>query len=440
MTARSRSGTTRTIGLVVSAGLLVAMLATASADAVGRNGTVTPGHASAEQPLGEMVCQDAGIWLDPASGRVLDPKEVLRQAAGGRIVLLGETHSSSEDHLWQAAVLAGLFAHHTDLITGFEAFPRRVQPVLDEWSKGAISKEAFLEKSGWDEVWGYDADDYMPLFDFARQNRLPVVALNVERALIGRVGREGWAAVPTSDREGLSDPAPASQAYLEALASVFQAKLNHGHSASGAGEQQAGDGAAQDVVAILDRPDFGRFAEAQLTWDRAMAEALARAAADNPDALVVGVLGRGHVEYGYGVPHQLADLGVSGVTSFLTARTGETCEDLVPGIADAVFLVERERPREPLPARPLLGVVIEPAGTGGLLLRGVSEGSIAEAADLREGDILLKAAGVSLGQTSDLTGIIRQQAPGTWLPLEVLRDGKTLVLVARFPPSAESRP
>ena len=38
---------------------------------------------------------------------------------------------------------------------------------------------------------------------------------------------------------------------------------------------------------------------------------------------------------------------------------------------------------------------------------------------------------------ASLVEVIQRQSPGTWLPLEILRDGETLELVARFPQSFE---
>jgi hypothetical protein len=77
--------------------------------------------------------------------------------------------------------------------------------------------------------------------------------------------------------------------------------------------------------------------EGQLLWDRAMAEALARAVRDEPGALVVGLMGSGHVIHGYGVEHQLRDLGVADVGSLLPWDVDGDCADLVAGVADAVF-------------------------------------------------------------------------------------------------------
>ena len=235
-----------------------------------------------------------------------------------------------------------------------------------------------MAESRWAEVWGYDPAAYLPLFHFARQGRIPMTALNVDRALVSRVGREGWDAIAEDGREGLSDPAPAQAAYEEFLAEVYRAKIAQGlkhSSSSGEGE------VIPEVAEILARDDFRRFVEAQLTWDRAMAEALFDMRQANPEALVVGVLGRGHAEHGYGVPHQLADLGETDVAVLLPVETGPACEALVPGVADAVFLVGPDLDEGDAPVKPRLGVVIETTEDGVAVQR-VVPGSVAAAAEL----------------------------------------------------------
>lgn len=381
------------------------------------------------------VCADAGQWFDPKTRKVMDSRTALSHAADSQIVLLGETHNSKEDHLWQTHTLAGLHALHPDLVIGFEAFPRDVQPALDGWSGGALSDTAFLDASRWDEVWGYDADLYMPLFDFARQNRLPMKALNVDRKFVSRVGRDGWAAIAEGDREGLGEPAPASPAYREHLAKIYTATEEHRRQISGGDNPE--ETAAE--LPVLQQPGFARFVDAQLTWDRAMAEALAKASKDTPNALVVGVLGRGHVEYGYGVPHQLADLGIQKVTRLLPLEVGFDCEDLDANLAEAVFLVQENRDAQSAPEPPRLGVFIEAAPAGGVLLSRIIEGSVAEAAALSAGDIVLSAASVPVATPGDLVEIIARQAPGTWLPLDIRRGDEKRTHVAKFPAS-QSQP
>ena len=42
---------------------------------------------------------------------------------------------------------------------GFEAFPRRVQPVLERWVAGQLSESEFLAQSDWRNVWRFDVSD-----------------------------------------------------------------------------------------------------------------------------------------------------------------------------------------------------------------------------------------------------------------------------------------
>ena len=208
-----------------------------------------------------------------------------------------------------------------------------------------------------------------------------------------------------------------------------------GHGGAHSGDRPFDEAAFEDearVEEMLQQPGFQRFVEAQLTWDRAMAEGLAQAHRENPGALVVGIMGRGHVEYGHGVPHQLADLGVDKVVSLIPVDAGEACQALEATYADAVFLVEPRETSQPAQPRPRLGVTIE-AANGGLKLLSVAQGSVAEAASLAEGDVVMSAAGVPVGRPRDLIEIVQRQAPGTWLPLDVRRGDRSLLLVAKFP-------
>ena len=221
-----------------------------------------------------QTCAPEGAWTLPGSGPIATP-ELLARAAAAQVVLLGESHDNADHHRWELQTVAALAALHPKLVLGFEMFPRRVQAALDRWVAGKLSEAEFLKASDWSQVWGYDAAFYLPLFQFARLNRIPMVALNVERSFTRTVGANGLAAVPPEKREGVSEPAPASEAYLDALVPSVCTSTRRRR----APPRRAAD------------PEFRHFVEAQLVWDRAMAQALAAAAARDPDALVVGVMG-----------------------------------------------------------------------------------------------------------------------------------------------------
>ena len=67
----------------------------------------------------------------------------------------------------------------------------------------------------------------------------------------------------------------------------------------------------------------------------------------------------------------------------------------------------------------------------------VVEGSVAEAAELAAGDIVRSAAGEDVARNAELIAIVQRQAPGTWLPLGIERDGDRLEFIAKFPPESE---
>jgi len=386
--------------------------------------------------MADDACPAVGSWLEPATGQAVPWPELVDRLATKQVVLLGESHPNAEHHRWQLQVLAALQARRPDLVVGFEMLPRGAQPALDRWSQGDLGAEDFLREVNWDAVWGYDADLYLPLFHFARMHRLPAVGLNVDRGLIRQVSELGWAGVATADRQGVGDPAPASDAYKRSLADVFAEKRRQGvirrQDADEASEPAQTETADREAVIseILAEPRFVRFVEAQQTWDRAMAEALASAHGRPGKPLAVGIMGTGHAEFGYGVPHQLADLGLAEVAVLLPVSIEEACQDLPMDLADAVFVIDP--PASAVTAKPRLGVIIE-AADGGLRVNQVLPDSVAAATGLKTGDLIVEAAGFAVRRPADLIAIITRQAPGTWLPLTVQRDGAASELVARFP-------
>lgn len=383
------------------------------------------------------LCAKSGAWFDPKKGSIIESGLLFQRFATKDIVLLGENHATLEHQLWQTYTIAGLYAIRPKVVVGFEMFPRSVQKVLNMWSAGALTESDFLSQSRWSEVWGFEPDYYMPLFLHVRQNRIPIVGLNVERRLISRIGKFGWSAIPEEEKEGVTKPARVSRAYEEFLAEVFRRKIKRkkmsDNSDSGFEVKHPKDQleSVGNIQPIIIREDFQRFVAAQSTWDRAMAQALVAAKVATPDRLVIGVLGRGHIEHGYGVPHQLADLGFRNVAIALPVEVGERCQHLAPNVADAVFLVDRRYPRKKN-RRVMLGVYIEPTEKG-VRIKRVLESSVASKAGLQQGDIIYLAAGRPVKKNLELIQVVDRQATGTWLPLEVLRGTKHLSLVAKFP-------
>lgn len=368
------------------------------------------------------ACVAPANWaaLDAERPRVTASAQLLADIAQRDVVLLGEQHDEEDHHRWQLQTLAALHAKRPDMVIGFEMFPRRIQPVLDRWVAGELTVKEFLAQAEWEAVWNMPAELYLPLFQFARLNRIPMVALNVERTLTQAITEKGWDAVPESLREGVGRPAPPPERYR-----VFLEEVHRQHVAM----RTTGD----DAPDPADTRPFDFFIESQTTWDRAMAEALAhrlKSAPDGAKPLAVGIMGSGHIRHGHGVPHQLADLGVTRVATLLPVAADHDCKELGQGLADAVFVVPQQAQARPEPPR--LGVRLEEDG-GRVRIAEVTPGSLAERTGLRNGDRLVEVAGVAADKVRPVVARVRGQPAGTWLPLRVQRGDDTLDLVVKFP-------
>jgi len=372
------------------------------------------------------TCGQPGQFLAPPTSLTdsatpfLSPGNLVEQLARNQVVLLGETHDCADDHRWQLVMLSALHQFQPNLAIGFEMFPRRLQPVLDRWVAGQLAEDEFLQQAEWGKVWDFDPQFYLPLFRFARQYHLPMLALNVDHDLISQVRDAGWDAEPETRREGVSRPAAPSAPYRAELQAIFDI-----HPARQDNRQDRAN-------------QFAHFVEAQTLWDRAMAEGIARYRQNHPNTLVVGILGAGHVRNGYGVPHQLRALGVNQIANLLTLPSDHDCSEITPGLADAVFLIPPQ-PEQAAAPPPRLGVSLAEAKDG-VSIETVMPGSLAQRSGLLNGDTIIQAAGNKVSKVEEVRSYVQRQPAGTWLPLLIRRGNSSLEIVVRFPPEPEPEP
>ena len=329
------------------------------------------------------------------------PIDLQAKAPGLAVLLLGEIHTSADDHDWQLQTLESLWrGGRRRLSLGLEMIPAARQPVLDRFNAGQLSEEELLRQVDWAAVWGHDPDLYAPLLRWARLRGVPLLALNAEPKLVRRVRQQGLAAIPAAEREGIGSPAPASPAYRQRL------------EASWRGHRTLGPPAAATAA------DLQRFIESQLLRDRAMAERLAAAHRRDPQRLQVGLIGVGHLQGGDGVPHQLQDLGLKQQLSLTR-----------PVLPDGCTLPPRG-------AR--LGAYLE-SDDQGVWVRQVAPASAAEAADLRPGDRILELNGMAVQRAGQVIRGVRLHPDGLPLQLTIERTGRRRRLELRLPPSTDPR-
>jgi len=384
--------------------------------------SLPPGRVEA-RPAGATVPTATNGCAAPARGWTLPGRPAgmtpYAEALASAVILLGERHDSADHHRWQLQVLAALHAQRQGLVIGLEMFPRRVQPVLDRWVAGELEEAEFLRLSDWSRVWGFDPALYLPILHFARLNRIPLLALNVERALVRAVAAAGWDAVPVEQREGLSRPAPAPERQL--------ARLREIHAA-----HPPAPGASSAVPEPI---RFRRFVEAQLVWDRAMAEGIAERLRSRPGTRVVALMGSEHARRDQGVGQQLIAMGLAApyVMMPVDREPGQACPP-TPGEGAHAWFVIPASARAAV-ERPRLGVSLDTRDRA-VVITAVVPGSLAARSGLRAGDRLVSVAGRALEDASALVTAVREQPPGTLLPLTLVREGRETEVLVRFPVTA----
>jgi len=274
--------------------------------------------ASALQPSwAEKQCMPSENWFIPADNTIKTKTNFSATLPSKGIILLGEHHANESHHIWQLDIIKTLHKKQDNLIIGLEMLPRSSQQALDDWIAGKLSKDQFIEASGWLNYWSFNFEDYFPILGYARKNRIPLIALNVSHELLQGIKQVGWQAVPENHREGISDPAKPLEGYIRKLAKSF---ARHGK-----------PGAPIDKMAFL------HFLQQQLVWDRAMAEAIDKAKAKSENNLIIGLMGSWHIIDKEGVPHQLNSLGHPKVTTLVPWSEHLDCAAVNPAFADAIY-------------------------------------------------------------------------------------------------------
>ncbi len=321
--------------------------------------------------------------------RVVPFEEFIDELTRARVVLVGETHDRLDHHLNQLRVIEALHRSNPDLAIGLEFFQRPFQRYLDRFIQGTIDTNEMLRRTEYFDRWQYDFRLYEPIMRFARQQGIPLVALNAPAEVVRTVGTSGLAALNDEERAGIAQEIDRSDdAYRDRLRAWFaeHPSIPHGN--------------------------FERFYEVQLVWDETMAATAVDYLRRFPDRRMVILAGNGHIEYGSGVPVRLVRRGTQPVISVVNEYVG--VDD--PNIAD--FRI-RSRATS-LPNAGLLGVFVEPS-TDEARIEDFAEDSAAKSAGVERGDVIVAVNDEPVSRYGELRAALWDKLPGDRVSLRVLR-------------------
>lgn len=368
-----------------------------------------------ESPYRDPSTLQKGEILHLATGRLLSETELLDYLARFPVVYVGESHDSLDDHAVELAVLKGLHERFPGKVAvGLEMLKRSSQPEVDRFIAGELGEKEFQKV--WLKNWN-DFSYYRDIALFARDNRIPLVALNVDDELKKALRDKGI--------EGL-DPELAKQVpeidaddpYHRALTDAIMG----GHTKG------------------MKNPEA--FYRVQLLWDETMAQTAADyLKAAGPDRHLVVFVGGNHVRYGIGIPRRLfrrLPVPYAIVEPYVNPTLVEVPEEKKMDVelpvlpmrsADFYWSVDY---RDGESERVRLGIMMEEAGNAGVRIAGVLPGSPAERAGLQKDDVVVGMDGVEVKEPFDVSYQVGLKKVGDTGPVVVRRGDETVTLQVTY--------
>lgn len=308
-----------------------------------------------------------------------------------RALFIGEIHDRPEHHQNQLLIIQNLYARHTNLAIGVEYFQQPFQTYLDDFLAGRINEKQMLLKTEYYKRWQMDYRMLQPILDFARQNHIPVVALNISSEIHSKVFDGGMNSLSPEERAQIPyDLQPAGEDYRQRLKAIFDS-------------HPQGD-------------NFDNFVTGQLLWDEAMAETATRYLQDHPQSRMVILAGLGHMMYGDGIPRQV-NRHLGGNQSAVVINGNDFGK--YPGIAD--FLLATSGAQE-LPKAGKLGIVIAD-GVDSVRIESFVPNSSAEAAGMKSGDNIVVLDGIKVSNVAEMKVQMFDKQPGQRIRIVVRRAG-----------------
>jgi uncharacterized iron-regulated protein len=373
-------------------------------------------------PIGDPARKDREVPLvldgitDARTGDLLTPSDLPARLAGARLLLVGESHTNADFHQAQLRVIQELQRAGRQVLIGLEMYPVTEQRWLDAWGDGSLTEDGFLRLSRWYKSWGYNWGYYRDIFLFARDHGIRLFALNAPREVVSAVGRKGIAGLSPEERAQIAPRIDTSSAEHRTLFRSFF-------------EQEGG------LHANMPPEQLDKMVAAQCTWDATMGYNAVRALQEHggPGAVMVVLVGSGHVAYGLGIERQIAGELAGKAAAIIPVAVrdedGKPAKTVRASYADFVWGV----PPEGDPLYPSLGLSTASAdGEDKRKVIFVSPDTPAARAGFQAGDVLLTLDGSPVKDRETLNQALASKRWGDAALFTVQRGAETKTLTVTF--------
>ncbi len=425
---------------------------------------------------------EVGQIVHQPTGRMMTEAELYDYLGTQRIIYVGESHDSVDDHAVQLKVIQALNERFPGQIAvGMEMLRTNFQLEADKWAAGELETKEFART--WIKSWGNTLPYYRDILEYVRDNKLPLVAMNRVKRKMNMMGHgKGHGKNDADGKDAKEISGATKEESVEAVTAKEELAAQRATPEAAPITDTVADTAAMaklmampDAMAnsmaaaepIVDpdmdfddpyykefigaffsghgegRPEIQQmFLKSQLLWDETMAQTGADflSRPENAGMRLVVLAGGNHVRYGFGVPRRLFRRLPAPYTIIDTVVI-----DFPEDKKDKLMTVDV--PEMPLPTahfkwavnytdledeRIMLGVGIADADPEGVLIKSVLPESSAEEAGALVDDIIVDVDGVAIREVFDLTYELSQKEPDTQGTVTVLRGEERVELPVTY--------
>ncbi|MCE9499308.1 MAG: ChaN family lipoprotein [Leptospira sp.] len=241
--------------------------------------------------------------IDSSSGEKFSHSLISERLRSSDVLLIGEEHDDVAGHSEKLKLLQSLAKNHS-FVLSLEIFEKDQQLILDEYLDGHIQESKFNENM---RLWKNYESAYKPIVEFAKVNKIRVIAANTPRRYVNLLSRGGM--------DKLKNLSKASKAFLPPLYMIkpyiqkeYDAKLK-----LALGDHMGKDFSYNTILA-------------QHLWDAGMMDAIAKEVFSG-NSKIVHINGRYHSDEGMGVTHRLRKIGINVLTISMLPAKNKTKDD-----------------------------------------------------------------------------------------------------------------
>ena len=260
--------------------------------------------------------------FDTKTGEQLTITELADRIIKTDVLFWGEEHNDTIGHILELKMLKLLSERYKEKLTlSMEMFETDCQVLLDEYLGGFISREKFLKDA---RAWN-NYEDYSPLVEYAKEQKLPIVAANSPRRYNNLMSKRGPKTLDSlsADSKALIAKLPI---YAPKKGSYYNKFIN--------------------IMGGEDNVHSPNMFASQCLWDATMARSIHRAVNSNKKGgLVLHICGRFHSDEYLGTVAQLQkrdkDISIKTISCFPADDFAKPAYEDYEQLADFVILIKK---------------------------------------------------------------------------------------------------